>query len=85
MTEREFNRGVDMNNSSLGFLTYKDFVNYQLVNINNTNEYTIETLEFFKNQILPVSNLMDKESTTQFRASGFAFNSNGRIVLFNDH
>lgn len=76
--EDDFDDGAD-----LGFDDYRDFENYQRA-VDGTDEYTLQTLEFLKNQVAPISNLMDKETMIEFPASGFAFNTRGEFVFVNE-
>ena len=87
VSDDEFNRGSDLNvedeGQVFGFNTYDEFVYFQETSINAAEEYQLQTLEFLKNQIIPISKSADLESTSMSDIAGFVFNASGQFVFIN--
>ena len=65
------------------FPTYEAFMNFQTQTIDQFSEKDIDAIEYLIN-LLPMLQLMDKESMIPWPASGFVFAPDLTIVLFHE-
>jgi hypothetical protein len=85
MQKGEFQRGSgNRDGKVMGFCDYQEFVEHQSKTISSINEQTLTTMEWLRDEVIPISLLMDKEYMSDRQASGFCFDSKNRIVLFNE-
>lgn len=66
---------------TFGFLSYNQFVAHQSAVIDSFNEGSIGTMEFLRNQIIPISETMNDEYTESKNIRGFFFNANNKIIF----
>lgn len=82
--EHDFERaqmlGADIVNT---FRTYNDFLNFQRSVIDQFTSESIHSAEFLKNMI-PMIQMVDKESMLPWAASGFAFLPGNRVMIFHE-
>lgn len=81
MDKYAFERGLGFNDEVSGFKSYNEFAQYQLNIINGFNEGSVKTMEFLKDGILPMSEILDEESMTTMDAGRFYFSKDGKIVF----
>jgi len=85
MDEDDFERGFGQNDETfLGFNSYDEFAVFQRDLVTLFTEDSVTTMLFLADSLLNRFDLMDKESMVPFPASGFCFDINQRIVIFNE-
>ena len=67
-----------------GFGTIENFRTKQRAFLKNSDDDTIEHLRIMKLLIEKGTMSMDKERMVPFRTSGFCFDTEGKIVIFNE-
>lgn len=84
-TVYDFERSNSLNNGDDGiyFGNYDELIEYQRKALEPMSEGQIASLEMLI-LMIPTMNNMDKESMVVFETSGFVFNKNAKIVIFNE-
>jgi hypothetical protein len=84
------NDGIDeyelerITESDLNFKNYDDFKEFQTKHIESIDKKEINRLIVLINFIRSGMFIMDKESMVAFESSGFCFNSDGKLIVFNE-
>jgi hypothetical protein len=78
--EAKFNNGLQ--GRQLGFKSYNDFVRYQTQLVNQFNEDSVTTLEMIRDNLLPVTKIIDRTSMNTYKSAGFIFDISDNIVFY---
>ena len=87
MSEDDFERGIELNGPDEGFIGFHSYEEFESSNKSKVMSLDEEKLKFYekiRNELIPNTDLMDKETVVPWEASGFCFSWNGRLIIFHE-
>jgi hypothetical protein len=71
-----------MQGSQLGFKSYNEFLEFQKQIVNQFNENSIKTLETIRDELVPITKVIDRTNLNHYPAAGFIFDAVGNIIYY---
>jgi hypothetical protein len=78
--EYHFTNGLE--GRQLGFKSYNEFLDFQKRIVEQFNEGSISTIEMIRNELLPITKVIDRPTMNNYKATGFVFDAASNIVYY---